>query len=598
MRAANEIVVVDFETEAIGPRPAYYPPRIVGVALSYPDGREEYIAFGHPTGNNASEGAARRAVEHAFRGPVAFHNAAFDMECAREQWGVPYPAEWHCTMIGAFLCYPHAKRLALKPLAEALWGDPPSERDTLAEWIKTNVPEAKKGSTMAHVCKAPGDLVAPYAIGDVSRTRKLYEHLYPIIVERSMERAYLRERQLLPHLVAAERAGIRVNRPLLATWAEQMSRGLALADSDIQGIVGPTNLDSGEDLANSLERAGLVGPDTWLHTPSGQRATSMSALAHVLPGEPELRRMLIYRAKCATLLRNHVTPWLDASSNNGRIHSSFGQTRGESETGARTGRISSSHPNLANVPQPQIVELPGGYAPLPRLREAMLPNEGERWVSCDYSQIELRILAHLEDDELMREYQRDPNLDMHLFVADLIRQRLRVDVNRKMAKTISFAVIYGAGADKLAEQLGVSKNEAVTLRDAYMRSLPGVAEMQYNIRMRGRYCSPVRTLGGRVYFAEKTPERDFSYKLLNYTIQGGCADLLKQAIIDYAQVAPVGGGQLLCTVYDEINISLPTDSDPRVLRDTMCAAMKLDVPITADLESGPNWADLQPVGEQ
>jgi DNA polymerase-1 len=257
--------------------------------------------------------------------------------------------------------------------------------------------------------------------------------------------------------------------------------------------------------------------------------------------------------------------------------------------------VSSSGPNLANVPQPQIIELPAGYGPLPRLRQALLPNEGEVWVSCDYSQIELRILAHLEDDELMRAYQREPNIDMHLFVADLIRQRLRVDVNRKMAKTISFAVIYGAGADKLAEQLGVTKSEAVQLRDAYMRSLPGVAEMQSDIRLRGRYNEPVRTLGGRVYYAEKVEGRDFSYRMLNYTIQGGCADLLKQAIIDYAQVAPVGGGSLLCTVYDEINISLPPDSDPNVLRDTMCAAMKLDVPITADLDSGPNWADLQPV---
>jgi len=308
--------------------------------------------------------------------------------------------------------------------------------------------------------------------------------------------------------------------------------------------------------------------------------------------------MLNYRAKSATLLRNHTLPWLDASTSNGRLHSSFSQTKGEAETGARTGRISSSHPNLNNVPQPQIFDLPEGYRPLPRMRQALLPNEGEHWVSCDYSQIELRILAHLEDDDLMRAYQHDPNIDMHSLVADMIRQRLKVDVNRKTAKTISFAVIYGAGLDKLAEQLGVDRGQAMALRDAYYRSLPGVADMQNDIRKRGQRGDPVRTLGGRVYYAEKTPQYDFSYKLLNYTIQGGCADLLKQAIIDYSDAKPLGTGQLLGTVYDELNVSMSPDADPRLLRDIMNTAMTLDVPIISDLEVGPNWADLQPFEEK
>jgi DNA polymerase-1 len=127
----------------------------------------------------------------------------------------------------------------------------------------------------------------------------------------------------------------------------------------------------------------------------------------------------------------------------------------------------------------------------------------------------------------------------------------------------------------------------MALRDAYFRSLPGVADMQYDIRRRGRANEAVRTLGGRVYTAEKADGRDFSYKLLNYTIQGGCADLLKEAIVQY------GGTDLLCTVYDEINVSLPEGDGAVRLRDVMCGAMKLDVPITADLEIGPNWADLK-----
>jgi DNA polymerase-1 len=361
----------------------------------------------------------------------------------------------------------------------------------------------------------------------------------------------------------------------------------------LSGTLGDINLDSGAQLADALEQRGLVAPDKWLYTPKGQRATSMPGLAHVLSHQPDLYRMLVYRAKCATLLRTYAIPWLDASQTNGRLHSSFSQTKGEAETGARTGRISSSHPNLNNVPQEQFPEVPPGYSALPRMREVLLPNEGEQWVSCDYSQIELRILAHLEDGELMRAYRKEPNLDMHMLVADLIRQRLAAPVDRKTAKTISFAVIYGAGLDKLAEQLGTTRDKALLLRDAYFRSLPGVADMQREIRDRGRYGQPVHTLGGRIYYAEKFEGRDFSYKLLNYAIQGGCADMLKQAVIDYCEARPVGAGQLLGTVYDEINVSMPLDGDPRLLRDVMNTAMELDVPVISDLEVGPNWADLK-----
>jgi DNA polymerase I-like protein with 3'-5' exonuclease and polymerase domains len=115
--------------------------------------------------------------------------------------------------------------------------------------------------------------------------------------------------------------------------------------------------------------------------------------------------------------------------------------------------------------------------------------------------------------------------------------------------------------------------------------------MQGEIRRRAnaREPLPVRTIGGRVYYPERVGGRDFSYKLLNYEIQGSCADLLKEAIIQY------GGTDLLCTVYDEINVSLPMDGNIERLRETMCGAMKMDVPITADLEVGPNWADLESV---
>jgi hypothetical protein len=204
MRNHVHHVVVDFETEAIGPRPNEYPPKPVGVAIRWEDGRNEYLAWGHPNGNNVSFDDARRALWTAWQRPCVFHNAAFDLEVAHRWLGFPAPVEWHDTMLLLFLCYPHADTYALKPVSEWMLSMPSDERDALTEWILSHVPGATKKNAGAHICKAPTGLVAPYAIGDVERTHGIFTHLWPH-VRATMRAAYDRERALLPWLVDASR---------------------------------------------------------------------------------------------------------------------------------------------------------------------------------------------------------------------------------------------------------------------------------------------------------------------------------------------------------------------------------------------------------
>ena len=624
MKDLSRLTTVDFETEAVGPRPKQYPPKPVGVAIRWPTGRMEYLAWGHPQGNNCTYEEAERAVRMAFeKGPVLCHNAKFDLEVAYEHMGIPFPKVWHDTLLLAFLQSPDEPTFALKPMAEKFLGMPPEQQDVVHEWIIKNVPGATKKTAGAFICKAPVALVGPYAIGDVERTFKLFQYLYPP-VNMNMPEAYDRERRLMPHLVAAEKRGIRVDRNKLMLWQVELSAALSLCDVRLRAYLNdPTlNFDSDNDLANALEREKLV--DHW-ETPDGTVFPingSTSVEANPFAGAPSLdlkpptRSMsrsalqrcctdktlvndLYYRNTAATLLRMFIEPWLEYSKHDGRLHTEWAQTRGQEKDGTRTGRIASARPNLANVPNVREIAPPFGLPPLPALRTALLPEEGCYWVSADYSQQELRIAAHYEDGEIQNAYRREPALDLHLFAQKLIKERVGLDVERKKTKTVAFASIYGAGVTKLAAQMGVTEDEAYTVREAYFAALPGLRNLVERVKQRVKEVGFVRSRGGRLLPVEapkiiKGKWRSFEYKMANKMIQGSAADQTKEAIVAFCEGG--GSGLFLSQVYDEINISAPykhVQAWGDYLRHCMVNALPLDVPVLVDLEVGDTWGTIK-----
>jgi DNA polymerase I-like protein with 3'-5' exonuclease and polymerase domains len=215
--AKKILVGVDFETDAIEPRPAY-PPKPVGVAIRRPGSKARYVSWGHPEGNNATEADGLRELKLLWKDPdarIAFHNGKFDQEVALVHMGLPLLASERVedSMILAFLDDPYRRNLGLKPLAESLLGEPPEERDILRDWIVENVPAARAAKTSwgKFICAAPGNLVGPYAKGDVDRTLGLVAHLHPRIESGGMLEAYQRELRLIPVLVENERAGLPVD---------------------------------------------------------------------------------------------------------------------------------------------------------------------------------------------------------------------------------------------------------------------------------------------------------------------------------------------------------------------------------------------------
>lgn len=597
---ADVPATVDFETEAIGPRPGCYPPKPVGVAIRYPNGQSRYLAWGHPTENNCTFEYARNELWAVWcTHTVLCHNAAFDFEVAHKWFGFPMPRRWHDTYFSLFLCYPHAYTYALKPTAEWMLSEPPTEQDHLRDWILANVPEATRKTFGAYICKAPAGLVGIYAIGDVNRTFDIHAKIYPH-VEQTMLAPYEREKSLMPIFVNASRRGIRVDRALLSMWQEEMAVDMLNLDSRIRSWLNRNlSVDSNEEVADAIEAAGLLRPEGWVYTASGKRSTSKQALAKCVT-DHRLVELLAYRNTAATLLRTFITGWLDASSVDGRLHCQWHQTRSD-DGGARTGRPSSSNPNLANVPNPQDkVKTPMGFSPLPNLRRALLPEPGHVWVSADYQSQELRIMAHFEGGGLAEAYRHKPTLDMHDHARLLIHAQTGLTVDRKSTKTIGFAILYGAGDKKLAEQLGVTPAEAAQFRKAYMQAMPAVQRLQTEATQRWARGQPIRTFGGRIVPPQppsivKGKRVTWEYKALNMLIQGSAADQTKEAIVRLWREAP--GYPLLSTLYDEINVSVPEDEveyGVEALESAMSGVPGLDVPFAVDVECGPTWGSMSP----
>jgi DNA polymerase-1 len=612
-------IVIDFETEGIQGRPLY-PPKPVGFSIKRPsDRRSQYFAWGHPTGNNCDFGKAKQVLRDAWTSgqPLLFHNAKFDVDVAETHMGMPR-IDWrliHDTLYLLFLHDPHATSLSLKPAAERLLGMAPEECDAVRDWlVDQKICKKNERGWGANICLAPGDLVGKYADGDVIRTDKMFKMLWKDIYDRDMVEAYDRERQLMPLLLDNERGGVRVDMKSLREDLATYTASMELADIWLRKRLKAKdlNIDSDEDLADALEKAGVV--TQWTLTATGQRSVAKKNLTPDMFEDPKVARALGYRNRLATCLGTFIKPWLlVAERSNGLIYTSWNQVRqshgNDQFAGARTGRMS-SNPNFQNIPK-SFYDKDDGYEhpkhiavpELPFMRKYFLPDKGGVFCHRDYNQQELRILAHFEDASLCAAYNENPLLDVHTFVQTEIERLFGLKLERRPVKILNFGMIYGMGLAKLAIGIHTSVEEARKIKDAQRKAIPGLAVLERTIKELGKAGEPIHTWGGRQYYTEPPKIIDgrtqtYEYKLLNYLIQGSAADCTKQAIINYHELKK--DSRLLTTVHDELNISAPKSAvkqEMALLREAM-QSVKFDVPMLSDGKVGPNWASLEKFKEK
>lgn len=597
----------DFETKAIEARPNY-PPEPVGLAIS-----GIYCGWGHPSGNNAKSVDAVDRLEARWQGELLCHNAAFDLEVAMVHFGLPLPEgrQINDTMFLAFLLDPYGE-LGLKPLAHRYLGMPPEERDAVHAWlVEHKVVRKNLKRWGAHISAAPGDVVGPYAIGDVTRTEQLYEKLSKEVKARGMWEAYRRECGIMPMLLDNSMRGVPLALARLKKDTQRFEDILAATEKHLKsawkseiGSTPPGNWGASDELRDQLVRGGIRLP----LTPTGKASTSKTSLEEALP-DGKVKALLLYRSAIEKSLSTYMRPWL---AQGGVLHCSWNQVRSYEDEGARTGRLSSS-PNFQNITNPERYEQLGAkmrawgckfpWIEFPNLRGYIEVPRGWTMFGIDYSQQELRMLAHFEDDVLAQGFRDDPKMDVHEYVRGLIKSVTGMDIPRKHVKNINFAKIYGAGIAKLAQQMEVDYDTGAQLVRAYENALPSVRELQKEINATGRSGQHITTIGGRHYFAEPASIvndelRSYEYKLLNYLVQGSSADQTKEAMRLWWEqhLRRENRARFLLTVHDELIGMAPTKivkQEAKKAQTCMIEAVKLDVPVVAEIKYGKSYGELK-----
>ena len=590
---------IDFETDAIEPYPNY-PPKPVGVSIWYANAESPvYMAWGHPSENNCTFGEARSALAAIWKEDMLFHNARFDMAVAEKWMGLSWPKNplnIHDTLYLNFLYDANADSLSLKPSAERILKMPPDEQTALRQYLAAMGYSGKDWG--AHISKAPGGIVGTYAEGDVIRTRKLYEVLLDHTNKSGMLAAYRREQRLAPILNANQRDGIRVDLPRLSDDSRVYEEAYQKATDLLTDKLGDINIDSSAELAYALLAKDYAKEEDFLRTPTGKLSTAKASMDGAVK-DPYFRNLLGYRGNLKTSLTTFIRPWMTmAEANGGRLHPQFHQVRG-ADYGARTGRMSSSDPNFQNVPTEFKFDPPEGLPPLPSMRRYVLPDEGHVIVSADFASQEFRVAAHFAEGAAAEIYRNDPKADFHASVAEIIKRDAGLDLPRKHVKIVGFSLLYGAGLVKLGESLGVDKAMAQKIRNHYFAALPGMKELMDDVSSRGRKGAPVKTWGGRLIYAE--PPRivngqhwDFSYKLVNYLIQGSAADQTKEAINEAGYKTT--NRRFLASVHDENVYSVDPEhlrTEVAEIRSAMEGTDGWDVPWRTSVEVGPNWWDME-----
>jgi len=587
------MIAVDFETEAIIGNPLIHPPKPVGVSVTWSvkDSKyyvgEEMEKICNEIWNTEEE--------------LIFHNAPFDLSVARKHFNLPFP-NWkrvHDTMYLVFLKNPHAKSLSLKYSADLYLNMPPEEQDKIRDWVLENVKTVTPKNWGAHISKAPYELLAPYAIGDTLRAKKLYDEL----IHKIPKKPYDRERQLMPFLVDATVKGVRCNVAGLETLQTSCELSQRECDDRIRILLDIPNLNihSGRELASALDAANMM--TEWKLTRTGKRSTARDNLIAGVK-DPELLSLLIYSGTIQTILGTFITPWLEKSELEGRLHPNWNQIRSNhgSNTfkGTRTGRLSSDDPNFQNIPNSYDINIPLGLVNIPDMRKFILPEESCVWVKRDWAAQEMRILAHFEEGALYEAFKADPDLDPHTMVQEMIKEKTGKLFDRKFVKGAGFGMIYGMGPKGLSKKLGITLLLARELQDAYKIALPGVSQLQVATKQRGRTGQCITTWGGREYYAEEpkiieSTYRSFEYKLTNYLMQGSAADQDKQCLLDWFEGKTNVEDTYMATVHDEISISVPKDSvSSSMLFLKECMEQDyFDVPMRSDAFTGPSWGELK-----
>jgi DNA polymerase-1 len=595
-------IAFDLETTSLQPLEA----DVVGLAFAWEAGSAYYLAVRGPAGSKLLEPEAtlerlRPVLENPDVAKVN-QNVKYDLLVLRRN-GVEVRGVAGDSMVADYLLHAGERTHNLEDLARRYLNHQVIP-------ITDLIGKKSRKQPQLRMDQVPTSMVATYSGEDADVAWRLCALLEPQLGEVNDAAAPLRklydevEVPLIGVLAELEYNGIRLDVPLLKRLSEEMGRQLETIEQDIYTLAGhPFNIGSLPQLRQVLfdelklppqRKTGITGAAST----DQETLEKLAALTH-LPGHQLPRKILEHR-QIAKLKSTYVDALPEmVNPHTGRVHASFNQTV------ASTGRLSSSDPNLQNVP----VRREQGQ----QIRQAFLPQEGWLLLTADYSQVELRLLAHFSGDEALRKAFAEGR-DVHALVAAQIFGVDEKDVTagmRRLAKTVNFGVIYGMSGHGLAERLQIPRDEANQFITAYFARYPKVLDYQARLLKECIKTGYVKTILGRrrriegirpdsTYQQRNQPERE----AINMEIQGSAADLIKMAMLNlYRRLqAEKRRARMLLQIHDELVFEAPPGEIKElaaVVREEMTAplekALGLQVPLGVDVAAGPNWLDVEEV---
>ena len=585
------LVAVDTETTSLDNMRA----KLCGISLSVEPGKACYI----PTGHRASDGLdfgggddlqqlSEAAVIGALKGVLEHpgilkigQNLKYDLTVLQRLGIDVTPID--DTMLLSYALDSGINGHGMDELAEVHLGLKPIKFKDVAG----------SGKSQVTFDLVPLDQATGYAAEDADITLRLWHVLKPRLATEHRATVYeTLERPLVPVLAAMEREGILVDRTVLARLSGEFSKGADALEAQVHELAGEAfNLGSPKQVGEVL--FGKMGLQGGRKTATGAWSTDSQVLEDLSADGVELARKLLdwrqltkLRSTYTDALTGHINP------ETGRVHTSY------SLAATSTGRLSSTDPNLQNIP----VRTPEGR----QIRTAFVASPGHKLVSADYSQIELRVLAHIAGIDQLKKAFAD-GLDIHAMTAsemfDTPVEGMDPSIRRK-AKAINFGIIYGISAFGLANQLAIPREEAGRYIKTYFERFPGIKDYMEHTKAFCRANGYVETVfGRRMHFPRiKSPnasERAFQERAsINAPIQGSAADIIRRAMIRMPDaLAEAGlGARMLLQVHDELIFEVPeaeTDATIKVACDVMIAAplpaVSFSVPIQVDARAADNW---------
>lgn len=583
-------VAVDLETTSLEPLRS----EPVGYSFSWQPGEAWYLAVRGPEGSPLLDPeATRQKLAEVLENPKVAkvnQNIKYDLLVLRHK-GVNVRNVAGDSMLADYLLHAGERSHSIADLANRYLN-----RRVIP--ISDLIGKGKKQLRMDQV---PTARVAEYSGEDSDYAFRLCGLLEPMLEKTGLKQLYDElEVPLIEVLADLEYNGIRLDVPLLRKQSVEMTKQLAAIEEEIYALAGrPFNIASPKQLREVLfdelklptqRRTGITGAAST----DQETLERLAALGHALP------RKIVEHRQIAKLKGTYVDALPElVNPDTGRVHASFNQTV------AATGRLSSSDPNLQNIP----VRSEQGR----QIRQAFLPEAGWVLLTADYSQIELRLLAHFTGDEALRRAFAEDR-DIHTSVAAEIFGVPEAGVTsdmRRVAKTVNFGVIYGMSSHGLATRLGIPRDEATKFIDAYFARYPKVLQYQAKLLNRCIQTRYVGTILGRrreisgirpdsTYQSRNQPERE----AINMEIQGSAADLMKLAMLHVWRRLQREGRRtrMLLQIHDELVFEVPPeelDAVAALVNEEMTTPLEkrlnLEVPLKVDLSAGPNWLDVEEI---